>query len=314
MDSEKRCHAVGAAILAYNPDPARIARLIRNLRGQVDELVVFNNAPEDAGRYEWPIDTPDVMHDGKNVGIARAMNTAIAELKRREVDYVVMFDQDSQPETNYVPQLIADVELHATKSLVVVGPTILDAVSGFVVRYDLTRWGPKLRRAVAEDGQWSRVGFAATSGCLISVKALEAVGDFDESLFIDHVDLDWGLRATKSGIGVWITPNVVMAHELADLTGTIPFTRKEMSLHEDPVRDYFNVRNAILVARKHSLPFLWRVGLILTQARWIVGTVAAARGSRMARSHMMLRGICDGVRGIGGPFTKRRSRWRRSQC
>ena len=93
------------------------------------------------------------------------------------------------------------------------------------------------------------------SGSLIPVSTLEAVGDMEADLFIDLVDIEWGLRAKSQGYRNFISFSQVMAHTLGN--GRISIFGKTISLHS-PIRNYYSIRNSILLSQRRYIDIAWR--------------------------------------------------------
>lgn len=59
-------------------------------------------------------------------------------------------------------------------------------------------WTPKRVSRSGFDLSCLDVAFLVASGCLIRLPVLASMGKTREDLFIDHVDLEWGVRAGKA--------------------------------------------------------------------------------------------------------------------
>ena len=96
-----------------------------------------------------------------------------------------------------------------------VGPLWRDSRTredGFFVR--LARWGAHKYEPTA--GETVPVDFLISSGSSISLTALADIGPFDESLFIEHVDTDWALRAGAKGYRLYGVADARLDHALGD--------------------------------------------------------------------------------------------------
>lgn len=75
----------------------------------------------------------------------------------------------------------------------------------------------------------------------------------DETLFIDYVDTEWCLRMHAHGYNVYITPNVVMKHEIGD--AHIQLLGVVVPVHS-PWRRYYRVRNGFYLFKMKHIPKL----------------------------------------------------------
>ncbi len=86
-----------------------------------------------------------------------------------------------------------------------------------------------------------------SSGCLIPLSVIDAVGTMESALFIDQVDTEWGLRAQKEGFRLYGVRDAVLTHGIGeDFVRPWFAPRRTLPLHS-PVRDYYVVRNTIAV-------------------------------------------------------------------
>jgi rhamnosyltransferase len=116
------------------------------------------------------------------------------------------------------------------------------------------------------------------------------LGGLDSDLFIDYVDYEWCLRARARGWRVIGLPSVRMTHELGDEVRLV--LGRQVLVHR-PRRQYYLIRNAVLLARRRSLPRHWRLHLLGRALRQFVGhTLLCA--PRATRFKWMLRGLVDG--------------------
>ena len=71
--------------------------------------------------------------------------------------------------------------------------------------------GLKVNRIIPKEEElYTSADYIISSGTLIHVDAFKAVGLMMEELFIDYVDLEWGLRAKKMGYHCFVANHVVL--------------------------------------------------------------------------------------------------------
>lgn len=195
---------VVAVVVTYRPDVAALRRLLDAVLPQVAGLtMVHNGAHPPSPDVEVPADVAfDVVTLGSNLGIARAQNEGITRALAAGASHVLLFDQDSEPAPDMVAALLAGEARAGARGLTV-------AACG--ARYHDPRQdnpppfirieGLRLRRQpCADPDDVVAVDYLVSSGCLIPAQALRAVGPMNEDLFIDYVDIEWGLRAAALGL------------------------------------------------------------------------------------------------------------------
>lgn len=295
---------VVAVAVTYNPDPEVFANLLAALSDQVSHLVVVDNGS--ANRNEVAALTRarsgTYIQLGKNTGIAAAQNRGVITAKRLGATHVLLSDQDSLPAPNMVEKLLACFERASADGPVgAAGPVPVDERAGDpeALVYSFTRWGPK-RREIPGPGETLQVPFVLASGSLVSMDALSKVGPFDEPLFIDHVDLAWGLRATEAGYRILVCGDSILYHSLGDSVAAVPGRRRLVHVHS-PVRNYYMMRNTLFLQRARFLPARWKVGYLAWMGKYFAYYLLLARGRR-TRLRYLTKALRDGITGRGGPY------------
>ncbi len=295
---------VAAVVVSFHPDVPRLLALAGRLQEQgCLVIVVDNGSPMPAvqemlgggnGEIHW-VCLPE------NVGVGAAQNAGIRVARQAGVRYVALFDQDSQPDDSMIAALLAvakEVEGRGQK-LAAVGACYRDARQNNPPPFIRTAAGRlhRMRRQGAEHSV--EVDYVISSGSLIPLSTLDAVGLMDESLFIDYVDIEWGLRARARGYlsyGAW---EALLHHELGDdpvIVGRRAYPARS------PLRYYYMFRNVWALMRKPYVPRGWKFvesyRLVLRAIVW----VGFGRGDARRNFHAMARGMRDGWRGMTGPM------------
>lgn len=283
-------------IVTYRPNRDDLLRLVDAVRPQVDWLFVIDNGDGSDLPHGLPQDKLEVICLGENLGIARAQNAGIAEALARKSDFVLLLDQDSVPAPDMVGRLLdAYQSLRASREQVAaLGPAYVDHRQGRASPF-VYREGLRLRRR-PDAGDVIPVDFLIASGCLIPVDVLAKVGLMVESLFIDYVDIEWGLRAAAKGYRSFGVQSATMTHALGD--DWIEFSGRRVPVHR-PLRHYYSIRNALWLARCSWIGWPWKWILcrrIILQ--FVFFTLFAPEGIRHAR--FMLRGVWHGLTGRQG--------------
>lgn len=289
-----------AVVVTYGPDEGT-ARLLRALAPQVERIVVVDNGSSDAAlaAIDRAIEEAgaQLIALDENTGIAHAQNVGILRAKALGATHVLLSDQDSLPAPDMVARLRDRLE--AAPGAGAVGPYIAEnKPGGDELVYVDRRWGP--RRASADELARPTVdaAFLLASGCLIPMAVLGEVGPMNAKYFIDHVDLEWCLRARKAGYRVVVDTGARLDHSLGDKTVNLPGRAQPVHLH-GPIRCYYLARNTIFMMRSGLLPWAWRVGYAVWLAKFVAfHSLLADR--RRVRIRELAAGIRDGLLGRGG--------------
>jgi len=291
-----------AVAVTFNPDPIRLSDALQAVTSQVQGVLVVDNASSNLDAIERiasGLGAGFIAND-HNAGIAAAQNQGIAFAQQNRFSHVLLLDQDTILSAGVIAdlsrQLLVLEEEHG--AIAAIGPAYFEHHS--MRRSQAYRsTGLQLMRIPLE-GRTQAVSsdFIIASGSLIPTAAFETVGTFNESLFIDLVDVDWCLRARAIGLRVFILPTAAVDHQLG--SGTVSVGRRQVALHA-PVRDYYWVRNALWLARQHYTPPAWRLSLIRRSLAFLA-TFTIFADQRGLRLRLMGRGILDSLSGRLGPL------------
>ncbi len=290
-----------AIIITYHPDLIVLGRLIEALLLQVQAIVVVDNGSEKKVT-NWLKNTGHIKTHSlllhANKGIATAQNTGIKWATENGFKFVILFDQDSEPENEMVKNLQAAFISKTAQGFQVatIAPYYQDSrrdtISPFVVvdRCRITR------KPCREKAEIVEVDFAISSGSLIPLDAIDAVGLMNEELFIDYVDVEWALRAKLKGFRCYGACAARMRHSLGE--PPVVLMGRQFTFHA-PLRHYYLFRNAIWLYRQQWLPLQFKVadGMRLVFKYFFYTLFATPR-----RKHwrMMTRGIWHGLVGKMG--------------
>ena len=292
-----------AIVVTYHPDLGVLSRLLDTLKCQVKKIIVVDNGST--------IDVNGFLSDRNdtsvhylplrnNFGVATAQNAGIAWAREQGADFVVLFDQDSEPAPDMIEILVKAAETMMTQgySVAAVGPRYLDARQNNPPPFIRVR-GLQIERCTCmEPDSIVPVDYLISSGSLIPMATLNIVGDMTQELFIDYVDIDWGLRAGRFGHQSFGVCNAVMQHCLGEYP--IKFFGRQIPLHS-PLRHYYHFRNAVWLYRQSWPPLRWKLAdawrLLL---RYGFYTLFAQ--PQLKHFRMMTLGLWHGLRGRMGRF------------
>lgn len=288
---------VCAVVVTYQPDLPTLTRLVHALGPQVDQLVVVDNGSRaDLEGWAASLTVParlTLRRLGDNRGIAAAQNTGLALADRSVCGYAMLFDQDSCPAADMVARLLQVLRDRTRQGERVgaVGPRFIDdrldnpppfiQING--LRYQ--------RQTCPTPDSVVPVHYLVASGCLMPLAVLDAVGGMREELFIDYVDIEWGLRARGLGYVSYGVCGAHMHHSLGDQP--IAFRGRHYPARQ-ALRHYYMFRNAVWMYRQPHLPLNWKLAdawrLLLKYGFYLLFDKP-----RLASWRMIHKGLLDGL-------------------
>jgi GT2 family glycosyltransferase len=195
---------------------AQLGRTLRGLAEQTrpaDVVLVDNGSSDDSvelARRELP--GIKVLELGENLGFGPALNRAVAT---HPADAVILLNNDAEPEPRFVEALLdglgGGVDSVAGVLLQERAPELIDS-AGVVA--DATLMGfDYLHGEPAEAALGALDPLGPTGGAaLYRREAFEAVGGFDERIFLYYEDLDLALRMAAAGRRCRLAPEARALH------------------------------------------------------------------------------------------------------
>jgi rhamnosyltransferase len=295
-----------AVVVTYQPDPVALCALVDALAGQVRKTLVVDNgshadvaAPLDRA---WPgSGAYEAVRLGTNLGVAAAQNAGIRLARAAGAEAVILFDQDSLPAPDMVARLLAAVRDATTRGIAVAaaGPRYTDVRQNNPPPFLRIRGVSVERMPCPDEATVVEVDYLISSGCLIPLSAIDRVGAMREDLFIDYVDIEWGLRARRKGLTCLGVCGAHMRHDLGEAP-LVLFGRR-LPLHS-PLRHYYHFRNAVRLYCEPGLPWNWKLAdawrLLLKY-----GVYSLCARPRFEHWRMMTLGIVHGLRRRMGQYT-----------
>lgn len=298
---QERVPAVAAIILNWNRRDDTLACLgsLQDIDYQNLQVILVDNGSTDgtvaAVRQRFP--DVEIIQNDANLGYAAGCNVALREILRREIDYVLLLNNDTVVAHNMLNRLVAVAE--ASPEAGMLGPTIWH----FDTPERLWAGGQRVRPITLSGqpphgdphgAQPYEVGYIFGCGLLLRRQLLEDVGLFDERFFMYYEDQDLCLRARNHGYRLLIVPAAKMWHKVSASTGGAG----------TPLNKYYLARSSVLFYAKHTPRLLWPL-IVLYRSGSAMRTVGRALRHRqldVAKSYLrgltrgLTRGLIDGLR------------------
>lgn len=304
MPRDRSPHATAdvlTVVVCYQPQIPAVTALVRGLLStrRTRVLVVDNTeAVETSAVLRAALSDLDatVLSGGTNVGVAEAHNIGLRYARAAGHQALLLLDQDTELEHDALDNLIRAFDQLKARGEPVAGVGAAYVDPRGLKASPFVRLAGLRMRDVPADKEPVACDLLISSGSLISLDAVDAVGPLDSRLFIDYVDFEWCARARAQGWKVFGVPSARMRHTVGD--STLSVLGHVVNVHA-PQRQYYLIRNALLFARKPYLPLNWRVHLFYRAVTQLL-MFSLLCAPRWMRARWLLRGFWDGLRGRGG--------------
>lgn len=238
----------------------------------IELLLIDNDSPEKLSVDEsrFPSLKIRTMYLEENLGFAGGHNLAFDYLLNNDFDFLLLLNNDTVVKRDTIVELVKASARHSKVGITV--PKIYFTKNhefhkarykqeelGRVIWYagGKTDWNNIISSHIGVDevdnGQFDEEGITefATGACmLISRKAIEDVGDFDEKFFLYYEDGDLNMRMKKHGYSILFAPKAVVWHNNAGSSGS-----------GSKLQDYYISRNRMLFGMRYA-PLRARISLI----------------------------------------------------
>ena len=196
-----------------------------------------------------------VFKEKNNLGFAGGNNIGIRYALENDYDYIMLLNNDTEVKENFILPLVERIE--KDHSLGAVQPLILNFSNKSII------WnaGGKLNKFLGltstrlnNNKLNSSIVFNDftdwISGCCILIKSeiLTKVGLLDEKFFTYYEDVDWSLRMKSLGYDLGFVKESIIYHHGSS-------SSKNKKTKEGVISSkihYFNIRNHILLLKKHK--------------------------------------------------------------
>ncbi len=277
MQKISQQHIAGVVVL-YESDTS-VLNNIETYINNVDILYVVDNSPVPNKELVGILikNSKIKYHSfGKNIGIGAALNWAACEALKLNYLLLLTMDDDTSFNKGTVEQMI--LFLNETKINVGILSGVHKPLSG------------------EDKSQYRLLPFTLTSGNLLNLQAFSEVGLFNEYLFIDHVDHEYGFRLNDSGYKVVELCYLSLNHKLGEKqVFSNRFFKIEYGAHS-PSRMYYFTRNGIVLIKryfkKHPKFFLTYANEVLKR----IIKILFIQDQKILRINMFRKGVQDGYR------------------
>lgn len=237
-----RLMKIAATVILYHPANNTLQN-IQSYSSAVEKVFVFDNTEGEQSTIEEALlkdSKIQYYHDTQNRGIAERLNQAAQKAVEDGFDWLLMMDQDSSFDENAIQLYIDCIKKYPDCTNV--------ALFG-------TNYG-RNKQVSSSTVIEKEVNSMITSGTMLNLKLYPVIGQFDEALFIDAVDVEYCLRAKTKGFSVIQLMNIFLQHELGKMVHrasikTMFLVKKYKELHS-ALRCYYIYRNNLYLQEKYK--------------------------------------------------------------
>jgi GT2 family glycosyltransferase len=243
------------------------------------DIIIIDNGSEKIFKLEKPANNITLIRSEKNTGFSGGFNIGIKKALNRGNEYIVIINNDTMPDPDFIENLTDALE--RSPKIGVVVPKIYFTkghefhkdkykkeelgkilwFAGGSIDWDNVK---SIHRGLdqVDHGQYNvfeKTDFATGCCLLVRREVLEKVGLFDERYFLYYEDADLNERIKRAGFLIYYVPDALLYHNNASSSGGAG-----KALH-----DYFLTRNQMLFGMRYA-PFKSKIALIKQSLRFLL--------------------------------------------
>lgn len=230
-----------AIYTTYNPDINELSQSIESLHNQVDSILIVDNSERFIeSNYSQIRYNVTVTSTEGNTGIANALNLGCKIAIHEGYDWALTLDQDSILPFGAINEYKSFLSQNKTRKIGALVPSFT------LCKNSKTIIG----------GTTGNINDYMTSGSLIYLNAYKEVNGFNEELFIDLVDTEYGYKLIQKGYQIIRISKVLMNHNIGDAK-EISFRNHHLFYitNHNYIRRYYITRNLLEMQRRYGSQF-----------------------------------------------------------
>ena len=214
------------------------------------EIILVDNESDDSKLSALKRKNITTISNSKNEGFSRANNQGIDYAIKNNFDYILMLNNDTIVKSNLIDVLVRTAQ---AKKISTIQPLILNHNGqkiwngGGKINYFFGTFFSSNKVSKS----YKTIDWFTGCCCLFETKLFVEIGKLDERFFAYYEDVDLSLRIKKNGYKIGFTSQTELIH-LESASSKLE-TSNEGSLN--PYVHYLNIKNHILVLRKHIKMF-----------------------------------------------------------
>ncbi|MBQ3969989.1 MAG: glycosyltransferase family 2 protein [Clostridia bacterium] len=244
--------SVAIVLVNYNgyDDTVECVKSLLNISYDNYTIFLVDNASTEEKKIsnnEFLTENTRLIQSDVNLGFSGGNNIAVREALREAFDYILLLNNDTTVEPDFLTELVATAENNRNAGIVT------GKIYYYFERDSVWSAGGTYNRNTGHTVQFSgpdskdfdeEKGITFATGCLMLIPArvMNKVGILDESYFLYSEDTDYCQRVILAGFGLIYTPKAVIYHKVSASTG-----------HRSLMQQRYMMRNNLYMIKKYGI-------------------------------------------------------------
>lgn len=274
---------VCASIITYNIDE-KIIDVVNSIKNQVDYVVIIDNASNEKTvsilRQLENKDNINLILNTKNNGIAKALNQGLEFARNMNVEWLLTLDHDSICDEQMIKNMLNTKDrCFDSNEIAIVAPKVFE-----INKQDF------ISKRHKENEIYTYVKDCIQSGAMFKVNVFNEIGNFNEHLFIYHVDYEFCERVLKNNYRIIQCNNTILVHEEGYKIPKKFLGVKTFYNNYSSSAIYYITRNTVYMSKNYNIFYCKR---IIKDFIYIL----AYDEKKVERISYWIRGLIDGIYG-----------------
>ncbi|ELC8398752.1 glycosyltransferase family 2 protein [Clostridium perfringens] len=218
---------VGIVLVNYNGANFQYdcIKTIKNMKYKNYEIIIVDNGSKDDSIkiVRENFDDIVIIETCENNGVAKGNNIGIKEAIKRNCEYVLLLNNDTEVDSSMLTELVkkANENTMVTCKMYYYEPNNMIWCAGGKINWNRATT-IHFGEGEVDNGQFDYgkyIEYTPTCCLLIHKNIFQKVGFMDEDYFMYYDDTDFLVRCNKKGIKTWYEPNAKLWHKVSSSSG-----------------------------------------------------------------------------------------------
>lgn len=283
----KKCQygeKIAGVVVWFEPDDNDLKN-INTYINDIDILYIIDNSSND---NSYKIDRNQKIQyifNNENIGVSKALNLAAKKAIQEGYTWLLTMDQDTVFELNTMSEMKKAIQKNDISKI------------GIITPWHNTKL--KIQKPKEKIDYPLEV---MTSGNLVNLQIYNKIGGYKDWMFIDGIDIEYGLNLSKNGYKIMRLNNVCIKHNLGDIKYKKFLWKKDiLCTNHNYLRRYYMTRNYMYIKDMYINSNKEYVSKIAKQKRNIL-IILLFEKDKYRKIRNIIRGYLDYKKGIKGKY------------
>ena len=274
---------IAGVVTLYEPTESEISNIDTYIN-DIDILYVIDNSKESNIERIQKNEKIEYTFNNENIGVSKALNIGAKKAKKAGAEWLLTMDQDTRFKENTLKEMKKVLEENDTSNIGIITPW-------HATKLEIEKPKESIDYPLE----------VMTSGNLVNLEIYEKIGGYKDWMFIDGIDIEYGLNLSKNGYKIMRLNYIEIDHNLGDILYKNVLWKRAFISNHNYLRRYYMVRNYLYIRDMYKDFNKEYVEMIANQKAFVI-TIALFEKDKYRKIRNMLRGYLDYKKGIKGKY------------